>query len=181
MFTKTIEYTDFNGQKTSKVFYFHMSKAELLEMAAGGNEMMARIQRIIDSKDGKAILKEFREIIWASAGIRSEDGQRFIKDSAAKGLLFESPAYDELLMELSTNADAAAEFIRNLIPEKMQKDMQDQLKKQSGVEAPDPFKAPAEDDPRPAWLKENRNPTQQELMGMSREEMQLAFQQRINK
>lgn len=178
MFSKLIEYEDFNGEKTSKVFYFHVSKAELLELAAGGNEMLERIKRIIASNDGKAILKEFRELIWLSAGVRSEDGQRFIKDDAAKAQLFESPAYDQLLLELCTNAEASAAFVQQLIPEKMQKDMQEQLTKQASTDAVDPFKQPAQDDPRPLWMKEERNPTDRELMGMSKDELRLAFQHR---
>lgn len=171
MFKKTVNYTDFNGNPASKDFYFHMSKAEFLEMAAAGNEMMERIQRIIDAKDMKALLHEFREIIWMSVGVRSEDGQLFVKDNAAKAQLFESPAYDELLMELCTKADASADFVKQLIPEQMQKEMQGQLKQISA-------NAEGAEDPRPAWLKENRNPTQDELQNMSREEMQLAFQHR---
>lgn len=180
MFKKTINYRDFNGEDRSADFYFHMSKSELLDLAANGNVMMERLKRIIAANDGKAILKEFRELIWMSVGVRSEDGQRFIKDSAAKGQLFESPAYDELLMELCTKAEAGAEFVKQLIPEKMQKEMQEQLKAQQkeGVETvPDPFKQPAEDDPRPQWMKEERNPTDQELRDMNNiDELRLAFQ-----
>lgn len=177
MFKKTIEFEDFNGDRRSQDFYFHMSKAELLELAADGNAMLARIQRIIESKDGKAILKEFREIIWHSVGVRSEDGARFVKDNEAKRQLFESPAYDELLLELCTDAEASSQFVTQLIPDKMQKEMQAQLAKQGAVVA-DPFKQPAEDDPRPVWMREERNPTQAELMGMNAEELRLAFQHR---
>lgn len=177
MFKKTIKFKNFNDEEVIKEFYFHMSKAELLEMAADGNAMMERIKRITETQDGRAILKEFREIIWASVGQRSEDGARFVKDDLAKRDLFESPAYDELLMELSTDAGAAAEFVRQLIPEKMQKEMQEQLAKQQ-TEVVDPFKEPAKDDPRPAWLKEGREPTQQELLAMSQEELVQAYQMR---
>lgn len=181
MFSKTVEFEDFNGVKTSKVFYFHLSKAELMSMMGDGDAMMQRIQRIIAAKDIKAILEEFRALIQLAAGIRSEDGQRFIKTPEAQSELFDSPAYDELLMELCTKADASADFVRQLIPEKLQKEMQAQMEKGSGPSkgVPNPFGEPTEhEDQRPAWMKENRSPTQQELMTMSREEMQLAFQHR---
>jgi hypothetical protein len=178
MFKKTIKFEDFNGQEQTQDFYFHMSKAELLTMAAGGNQMMLRIQRIIDSNDGRAILKEFRDIIEASIGMRSEDGSRFIKDEAAKSALMDSPAYDELLMELCTNAEAASQFVKELIPEKMQEEMRKHLAQGQKQDAPDPFKEAEDDDPRPAWLKENRNPTEQELRNMTKEELQMAFRHR---
>lgn len=179
MFKKTIGFKDFNGDNQSQDFYFHMSKAELLAMAADNSAMANRIQRIIDSKDGRAILQEFRELIEMSVGVRSEDGSRFIKNTAAKSALMDSPAYDELLMELATNAEAAAEFVRQLVPEQMQEEMRKQMEKAKGPEKDvDPFAQPAADDPRPIWLKEERNPTEQELMGMSKEELQLAFRLR---
>lgn len=178
MFKKTIEYEDFNGETVTKDFYFHMSKAELLEMAADGNAMMERLNRIIADKNGKAILREFRVIIMSSCGLRSEDGQRFIKTPEAQSELLDSPAYDELLLELCTKAEAASEFVKQLIPEKMQKEMKAQLEKQGTAEVVDPFKQPVADDPRPAWMKEERNPTQRELQGMTAEELRLAFQYR---
>jgi hypothetical protein len=181
MFKKTLTFTDFNGDVQTKDFYFHMSKLELLEMAADGNAMMERIKRIIADNNGRAIIREFRLIIMSSCGMRSEDGSRFLKTPEAQSTLMDSPAFDELLMELCTKADAAAEFVRMLIPDSMQKEMQAQLeaqKKDGETVTIDPFKEPADDDPRPLWMKENRNPTQQELMAMSKEEMAQAFQLR---
>lgn len=172
MFSKTIEYEDFNGKKTAKVFYFHLSKAELIEM--GVSDMQSRIQRILESEDGAAILHEFRELIRMSVGVRSEDGQEFIKDESARAQLFNSPAYDELLMELATDAKASTEFIKNLLPEKMQKELVEQLKKQG--DAPDPFAE--KEDARPAYQREHRHPTNAEMLAMTKEELAEAFRWR---
>ena len=165
MFKKTISFEDFDGNPQARDFYFHISKAELLSLAANGEDMQERIRRITEAKDGAAILHEFRELIKLSVGVRSEDGQRFIKDEAAQSTLLDSPAFDELLMELATNADASVDFVTQLIPEKMQKEMLAQMKK-SG---PDPFAD--KEDPRPAYQKEHRQPTQQELTSMSKDEL----------
>lgn len=165
MFKKTVEFEDLDGNKQARDFYFHISKAELLELASSADDMQARIKRIIEANDGAAILKELRDLIKMAVGVRSEDGQRFIKDEAAQSTLLDSPAFDELLMELATSADASADFVRQLIPEKMQKEMQEQLKKN----------APAGADERPAYIKENRNPTDAELQSMSREEIVTAM------
>jgi hypothetical protein len=173
MFKKTITFKDFNDQEQTKDFYFHMSKAELLAMAADGNAMMARIERIIQAQDGRAILQEYRQVLSDAVGVRSEDGSRFIKDDDAKSQFLDSPAFDELLMELCTDADASVEFIRQLIPESMQKEMQKQLAKQKDQ---DPFKEP--EDVRPAWLKEGRTPTDEELRDMSQDELRMAFRER---
>lgn len=179
MFSKTISYEDFNGAKTSKVFYFHLSKADLIRMAASGS-MEDRLKRIIASKDNESIFREFEELIRASVGTRSEDGQTFIKDAAAQANLINSPAYDELLVELVSNADAAVEFITNLIPEKMQGELKAQLNamKVETVEIPDPFKEP--EDPRPAWEREHRFPTDEEVRNMDKEELVRAMRFRTN-
>ena len=179
MFKKTISFKDFNDNDQTQVFYFHLSKAELLTMAADGKTMMDRIQRIIDTNDGRGILNEFRDLIKEAAGVRSEDGSRFIKTDEAKSALMDSPAFDELLMELATNLDASVEFVRQLIPQSMQDQMLEQMKKSKAGDVqlpPDPFKEP--EDNRPLWMKEHRNPTDAELMAMSKEEMQLAFRYR---
>lgn len=167
MFKKTVEFEDFDGNKQSRDFYFHISKAELLELAHSSDDMQTRIKRIIDSNDGAAILKEFRELIKMSVGVRSEDGQRFIKDQAAQSTLLDSPAFDELLMELATNATASAEFVQQLIPEKLQQEMVEQLKKQG--------KTVELEDNRPAYQKENRKPTDAEQQAMSRSELAAAM------
>lgn len=176
MFRKTIRFQNFDGDTVEREFYFHMSKAELLEMAADGNSMMERIKRIIATNDGKAILQEYRAIIKASVGMRSEDGQRFIKDEEAQSYLLDSPAYDELLMELCTDADASANFVNQLIPEKMQKEMQEALAKQKGSSTPDPLAEPT--DTRPLYQREHRHPSPKELAEMTKEELQEAFRWR---
>lgn len=170
MFKKTIKYVNFNGDEVEKDFYFHISKAELIEMGVD-NSMKERIARIVASNDGPKILEEFKAIIKMSVGVRSEDGETFDKSPEAQTKLMSSPAYDELLVELATNATAATEFIKNLLPEKMQKELMKQLG------ASDPFVE--QEDVRPAWEREHRNPTDVELRNMSPEELRRAFQKKL--
>lgn len=179
MFKKTIEFEGFDGEKKVKDFYFHMSKAELLALAANGNELSARLQRIVATKDMTAILSEFRELIKMACGVRSEDGERFLKTPEAQSELLDSPAFDVLLMELCTIPDASVQFVQQLIPQKMQDEMLAQAQA-NAPKAVDPFvetdrRTHSSDDNRPAWLKENRTPTQAEVMAMTPEELHQAF------
>lgn len=169
MFKKTIQFENLDGQTVSKDFYFHLSKTELLEMSGDGDEMIKRIKRIIDTKDIRAIVGEFRELIKLSVGVRSQDGSQFLKTPEAQSQLLDSPAFDELLMELCTNAGASAEFVNNLIPKKMQDELQARLKAQGEGKVPDPFKEP--EDPRPAWEREHRHPTDAEVQAMDKDEL----------
>ena len=179
MFKKTIEYTDFNGDKQSRDFYFHLTKAEIGAFAHGKDALKERFDKIVNSKDGFAILDQFRWFIKIGCGKRSEDGQRFIKTEEAQSELLDSPAFDVLLEELSTSANGALEFIGKLFPQEVMDKMQEQIK--SGA-VEDPFKNvpnPASvvelETEMPAYQREHRRPTKAELQKMSREEMQEAF------
>lgn len=117
MLSKTITYTDFNGNKRTEVFNFNLSKAELMEMelsTSGGFAEM--VQGIVNAQDGPAIIKIFKDIILKAYGQKSPDGKRFVKSEELSKEFSETEAYSELFMELATNADAAAEFINGIIP-----------------------------------------------------------------
>ena len=80
MLKKTITYTDYDGVERTEDFYFNLSKAEIMEMdfsATGGMEKM--IKKIVNTKDTKAMIEIFKDIILKSYGEKSSDGRRFIK------------------------------------------------------------------------------------------------------
>lgn len=120
MLKKTITYEDFNGETVSEDFFFHLSKAELieLEMSHKGG-LSAALQRIVESEDGKGIIAEFKNIILSSYGKKSEDGKRFIKNQQLREEFESSEAYSELFMELVTNTDSAIEFVNGVVPTDM--------------------------------------------------------------
>jgi hypothetical protein len=117
MLKKTITYVDFNGDEVSEDFFFHLSKAELVELELsykGG--LQEAIKRIVEAEDGKAIIAEFKNIILSSYGEKSDDGRRFIKNQTLREEFESTEAYSTLFMELVTDADKAAEFVRGVIP-----------------------------------------------------------------
>lgn len=174
MFKKTIKFENFNGVEVERDFYFHLSKAELAALATDADSMQERIKRIQETKDVRAVINEFREIIKLSVGVRSEDGERFIKDGDAQSSLLDSPAFDELLFGLIQEPNAAADFIKQLVPEKLQKQLEEEIAKNGG--APDPFKDPQDD--RPAYQKEHRLPTSTEMRDMTQPQMNDAWRWR---
>jgi len=121
MLKKKIKYTDYNGVQREEEFLFHLSKAELMEMQMGTvGGLGDMLQKIIDSNDAPAIIKVFKDIILKAYGEKSVDGKRFMKVSDAGvplSIAFsQTEAYSELFMELSQDADAAAAFIKGIIP-----------------------------------------------------------------
>lgn len=117
MLKKTITYTNFNGEEVKGDFYFHLSKAELMEMQLeeeGG--LTERIQKIIDAKSVAEIMKLFKKILLKAYGVKSDDGNRFIKSEELSKAFEQTQAYSDLFMELVQNPDAAADFINGIIP-----------------------------------------------------------------
>lgn len=120
MLKKTITYTDFNDEEVSEDFFFHLSKAEIveLEMSHQGG-LSAALERIVATEDGKAIIAEFKNIILTSYGQKSLDGKRFVKNAALREEFESSEAYSTLFMELVMDAEVAAEFVNGIIPKGM--------------------------------------------------------------
>lgn len=117
MIKKTISYVDYDGNKREESFYFNLTKAELTEMdlsATGGFEKM--IQKLIEARDGARIISLFKEILLKSYGEKSPDGRRFIKSKELSDAFSQTPAYDQLFMELATDAEKASEFVKGVIP-----------------------------------------------------------------
>lgn len=121
MIKKTIKYTDYNGVEREENFWFNLTKAELMEMEMSTTGGLAEtIQKIVDTQDAPAIIKIFKELVLKAYGEKSADGKRFMKRDAngiALSTYFaETEAYSTLFMELATDAEAAANFVKGIIP-----------------------------------------------------------------
>lgn len=132
MLKKTITYENlFTGQTVTEDHYFHISKADLVEMELEelnqsytnkeGEELsglQAKLARIVDSEDGKGILAEFKGIIKRAYGLK--DGDRFRKSQEISDDFASSEAFSQLLFELATDPGEAAAFVNNIIPANME-------------------------------------------------------------
>lgn len=117
MLKKTITYVDYDGNKRTEDFYFNLSKAELLEMemiTEGGYAEM--IRKIIDAQDGPRLVKLFKEVVFKSYGVKSDDGRRFIKSEELSEAFSQTEAYSDLYMKLATDAKEASEFVNGIMP-----------------------------------------------------------------
>jgi len=121
MLKKTITYTDYNDVERTEDFYFNLSKAELMEweMTTSGG-LGETIQKIVKANDIPAITKIFKELVLKAYGEKTPDGKRFMKSEEIANAFAQTEAYSVLFMELSTDADAAANFINGLVPKDMQ-------------------------------------------------------------
>ena len=121
MISKNIKYIDYNGVEREETFLFNLSKAELIEMEMGTTGGLAEtIKKIIETQDQPLIIKIFKDLILKAYGEKSADGRRFLKvDEKGNPLsvgFSQTEAYSNLFMELATDADAAANFVKGIIP-----------------------------------------------------------------
>ncbi len=129
MLKRVINYKDFNGKDVSEIFYFNLTRVELVDMEVSETEGLAdMLRRIIETSDTQALVAEFKKLIQSAYGQKSEDGKRFIKTPELTREFVQSAAYDELFMELATDEKAASEFVTGIIPSDFVKEMQKEVK-----------------------------------------------------
>lgn len=117
MLKKTITYTDYVGREWTEDFYFNMTKTELTEMEAStSGGMVDYFDRIVKAVDREKLYGLIRDLILKSYGEKSPDGKRFVKSKELSEAFSQTAAYDVLFMELATSDEAAAEFVKGIIP-----------------------------------------------------------------
>lgn len=117
MLVKRIEYVDYNGNKRSEDFYFNFTEAEIQEMnlrTPGG--LKARLEKIVQEMDQEKLVSYFKSLILDAYGVKSEDGRRFIKSKELCEEFTQTEAYNKLFMQLTTDTNAAIEFVKGIIP-----------------------------------------------------------------
>ncbi len=117
MLKKTIEYKDYNDNLRKEDFYFNLTQAEVVEMEteqAGGLAEM--ITRAVNAKDMPAVIKIFKDLVLRAYGEKSPDGKRFVKNNEVRDAFAQTEAYSILFMELATDADKAAAFVKGILP-----------------------------------------------------------------
>lgn len=117
MLKKTIKFTDYDGNPREEDFFFNLNKAELtiMEMSEVGG-FKKKMERVIKAQDGPALIKAFQDIIHASYGVKSPDGRQFIKNEEVFEEFRQTEAYSELIMELLSDEQGAADFISKVLP-----------------------------------------------------------------
>jgi hypothetical protein len=178
---KVITYTNpFTDKEVTEEHYFHISKADLVEMEMEENKasytdkegkqltgMQAKLQQIVDSEDGKAIMAEFKDIIRRSYG--KKDGDRFLRSNEIWEEFAATEAYSQLIFEICTDANAASNFINGIIPSNLEQIAQEVKAKIDQAEQVDSPKATMAVEPQ------LRNPgrilTQAELADMDPDEL----------
>ena len=121
MLKKRITFTDYDGVERSEEFYFNLNEMELTKMnlTSDGGSLDKILQKIIDTKDIREVIKLFEMIILTAYGEKSMDGREFIKNDAVREKFTSSEAYNVLFMELISDSKKATEFVNGIVPKEL--------------------------------------------------------------
>lgn len=119
MLRRTIKFEDFDGAEKESTHYFNLSKPELIELEVefdAGFEGM--INKIVETNNRRDLVAIFKRIVLMSYGIKEQDGDviRFVKSESIRERFTQTMAYNTLYMELATDDDKAAEFMKGILP-----------------------------------------------------------------
>lgn len=185
MLSKTISFKDFDGNSDTTTLYFNLTETELLD----NMDLESEIRKIIESLQGEKrdltfkeiqpIINLVKRIIAISVGVRSSDGKRFRKDGAWEDLR-DSAAYNALLLELFQNPEQIFAFVNSVMPAELvakAREKVDADEAQATMTVGGQTVEASVDD-TPAWIREDRDPTKDELRKMTPEQLQDAFRRR---
>jgi len=117
MLKREIKFEDFDGNQTSEIHYFNLSKPELIELEVEYDQGFGKmLERIVETKNSRDLIKQFKEIVLLAYGEKSEDGRRFIKNDKLREEFSQTAAYNALFMELAMDDGAAVTFLTGVLP-----------------------------------------------------------------
>lgn len=120
MWKFTAEYEDWNGNPKKRELLFNLTMAEMMALqnsVKGGIETY--YQRILDEQDNVALYQRFEDLVKLAYGVKSDDGERFVKNDEVYNNFKESAAYDVFMQYLLTTEDGASKFISGIMPAKV--------------------------------------------------------------
>lgn len=124
MLKKNITYPDYDGHERTEEYHFNLDEGEIMEMElsiSGGFSKM--VEKAINEERHPELFKIFKEMVLKSYGEKSGDGKYFLKeDENGRSLarkFMQTKAYSVLMMELTNDAKAAAEFVNGIMPADM--------------------------------------------------------------
>ena len=120
MLKREITYKNLEGEEETGTFYFNLNEAELIELEVNFDKGLTHwITRIVETNDNRELIKTFKELILMAYGEKNPDGVHFDKDQEMQLRFTRHPAYSVLFMELATDAEAAAAWLKGVLPEEM--------------------------------------------------------------
>lgn len=139
MIIRTVEYTDYDGNKRKEKFYFNLTQFEATEIAMEmpdgvieeieeGEEQRVTAMHLTEKLGKKGVLDFIKNIVLKSYGVKSPDGKRFIKSEELSTEFSQTPAFSSFMMRLMTDDMEASKFISGVIPAELAAQIQSENK-----------------------------------------------------
>jgi hypothetical protein len=124
MISKVISFEDFAGNQVTDTFWFHLSGAEVTELAMSRKGLDEYLEEIIKTEDVAQLFTIFKELLGLAVGKPLND-RVFDKSPMITAEFLRSGAYEEFFFELIANPAMAAAFIKEIMP----KDLESRIEK----------------------------------------------------
>lgn len=137
MLAREFIYKDYNGKERKETWYFHLTRADLLERELGNfGGMDELMKRLVREDKPKEIVAMFKELILSSVGKKTPDGSRFIRSQQIQDDFYSSEAYSQLFCEVVMDASKLREWLLATVDEDVRQAMLRNEEEASGEEAP---------------------------------------------
>lgn len=128
MISQDITYDDFDGNKVTKKFWFHLTKLEVMEV-----HLQDDLEEVANAKDAVRALRAMRRLMRYAVVQRHGDtvskpdgiGDEFVASDAYSAFMFD-------LLESENAVDRMQAFIRGVAPHVAEPTLQDRLPVESG-------------------------------------------------
>lgn len=140
MLVKPITFKTLDGETKTENFHFHLNEAEVMELELshhGG--ITGFVERVGQTSDRATLVREFRQIILSSYGIR--EGDSFLKTPEMRTYFSGHPAFSVLYLEFLTKEGALSEFIKGVLGDSGVARVPDELKPSTSPIPPPPLPA----------------------------------------
>lgn len=128
MITLEIKYENLDGDLVTEKHDFHMRRKDLIRLQMKHEEgYQARIEEIVDSRNGDRIMEEFDMLIGLTVGKRV--GDKFNRSEEYTREFLDSDVGSEFFVKLVTDAGYAAEWFNNVVPKKLLEETQQEADK----------------------------------------------------
>ena len=129
MIKRTVEYTDYDGNKRTEDLYFNLTQFEATEIAMElpdgvveelnsnkeGEETVVATH-LLERLGNKGIIEFIKKVVLKSYGKKAPDGKRFIKSPEMTEEFSQTPAFSDFMIQLLSDDNAASSFINGVIP-----------------------------------------------------------------
>ena len=130
MHVEHIPFKDLNGNDRTMDAYFHLREADVVRMQmdeVGGLD--ERLKSLMDKQDVPAIMKFFEDFIGMAYGEKDPDGIHFEQSEEITRRFKQTEAYSNLYMKLCFDAEAAANFVNNVMPANLKETLEGYIEK----------------------------------------------------